>query len=84
LLVDVLAGRTYAAQNVWRVLLFCSLLALDPAGSCCGQIAEPGSREFTYLLLGGTRFVYASAVRLGLIQFVGSMSASKVCTQYVV
>jgi ubiquinol-cytochrome c reductase iron-sulfur subunit len=29
------------------------------------------------LLLGGTRFVYASAIRLGLIHFVGSMSASK-------
>ena len=28
-------------------------------------------------MLGGTRFVYASAVRLGLINFVGSMSASK-------
>lgn len=41
------------------------------------KIAEPGNREFTYLLLGGTRFVYASAVRLGLISFVGSMSASK-------
>jgi len=34
-------------------------------------------REFTYLLLGGTRFVYASAIRLGVIQFVSSMSASK-------
>ena len=29
------------------------------------------------MLLGGSRFVYASAVRLGLINFVGSMSASK-------
>jgi ubiquinol-cytochrome c reductase iron-sulfur subunit len=34
-------------------------------------------REFTYMLLGGTRFVYASAIRLGVIQFVSSMSASK-------
>jgi len=38
---------------------------------------DSNSREFTYLLLGGTRFVYASAIRLGLINFVGSMSASK-------
>mmetsp|Transcript_49813 Transcript_49813/g.85248 ORF Transcript_49813/g.85248 Transcript_49813/m.85248 type:complete len:152 (+) Transcript_49813:38-493(+) len=38
---------------------------------------DGNSRDFTYLLLGGTRFVYASAIRLGLIQFVGSMSASK-------
>jgi len=41
------------------------------------KVADPASREFTYLLLGGTRFIYASAVRLGVIQFVSSMSASK-------
>ena len=41
------------------------------------QAVDPNSREFTYMLLGGTRFVYASAIRLGLINFVGSMSASK-------
>merc|ERR1719198_1851425 len=28
-------------------------------------------------MLGGTRFIYASAVRLGVINFVSSMSASK-------
>eukprot|EP00617_Octactis_speculum_P027027 CAMPEP_0185749254 /NCGR_PEP_ID=MMETSP1174-20130828/8002_1 /TAXON_ID=35687 /ORGANISM="Dictyocha speculum, Strain CCMP1381" /LENGTH=199 /DNA_ID=CAMNT_0028425305 /DNA_START=32 /DNA_END=631 /DNA_ORIENTATION=- len=41
------------------------------------KVANPDSREFTYLMLGGTRFVYASAVRLGVINFVSSMSASK-------
>jgi ubiquinol-cytochrome c reductase iron-sulfur subunit len=41
------------------------------------KVADPDAREFTYMLLGGTRFVYASAIRLGLINFVGSMSASK-------
>jgi len=41
------------------------------------KIEGSDSREFTYLLLGGSRFIYASAVRLGLIQFVASMSASK-------
>ncbi|GBG25169.1 Cytochrome b-c1 complex subunit Rieske, mitochondrial [Hondaea fermentalgiana] len=33
-------------------------------------------REFTYLALGGARFMYASAVRLALIKFVSTMSAS--------
>lgn len=37
---------------------------------------EANSREFTYFLLGGARFVYASAARLALIKFVSSMSAS--------
>jgi ubiquinol-cytochrome c reductase iron-sulfur subunit len=37
---------------------------------------EPNSREFTYFLLGGARFIYASAARLALIKFVSSMSAS--------
>ena len=46
------------------------------------QVADPGAREFTYMLLGGTRFVYASAVRLGLINFVASMSASKVSSSW--
>jgi len=34
-------------------------------------------REFTYLALGGARFLYASAARLALIKFVSTMSASK-------
>ena len=37
---------------------------------------DPTRREFTYFMLGGARFVYASAVRLALIKFVSSMSAS--------
>lgn len=37
---------------------------------------ETNSREFTYFLLGGARFIYASAARLALIKFVSSMSAS--------
>lgn len=38
---------------------------------------DPDSREFTYMLLGGTRLVYASAIRLSIIGFVSTMSASK-------
>jgi len=34
------------------------------------------SRDFTYFMLGGGRFIYASVARLALIKFVASMSAS--------
>jgi ubiquinol-cytochrome c reductase iron-sulfur subunit len=37
---------------------------------------ESNSRDFTYFMLGGGRFIYASAARLALIRFVASMSAS--------
>ena len=37
---------------------------------------DPTRREFTYFMLGGARFVYASAARLALIKFVASMSPS--------
>lgn len=34
------------------------------------------TKEFTYFMLGGGRFVYASTARLALVKFVASMSAS--------
>eukprot|EP01040_Poterioochromonas_malhamensis_P014588 gene14588-16163_t len=34
------------------------------------------NRDFTYFILGGGRFLYASTARLALIKFVASMSAS--------
>ena len=37
---------------------------------------DPTRREFTYFMLGGARFIYASAARLALIKFVASMSPS--------
>lgn len=37
---------------------------------------EGNQREFTYFMLGGARFVYASAVRLALVKFVASMQPS--------
>lgn len=40
----------------------CSFVELLP------QVANPDYREYTYLLLGGGDFIYASAVRLGVIQ----------------
>jgi len=35
-----------------------------------------GKRAFTYLMLGGGRFLYASAARLAVIKFVATMSAA--------
>ena len=40
------------------------------------RLADPEKRAFTYFLLGGARFAYASAARVILIKFVSSMSAS--------
>ncbi|GMF62722.1 unnamed protein product [Phytophthora fragariaefolia] len=38
--------------------------------------ADPSKRAFTYFMLGGARVAYATAARLAVIKFVGSMSAS--------
>eukprot|EP00249_Psilotum_nudum_P002313 c15296_g1_i1 orf=363-1160(-) len=38
---------------------------------------DPSKRAFTYLVLTGGRFVYASAIRLVILKFILSMSASK-------
>jgi len=35
------------------------------------------SRGFTYLVMGANKFIYASAVRIGALKFIASMSASK-------
>lgn len=37
---------------------------------------DPSKRAFTYFMLGGARLAYATAGRLAVIKFVGSMSAS--------
>lgn len=40
------------------------------------KVAEPDRRAFTYFMLSGARFAYASAARLLVVKLVGSMSAS--------
>jgi len=40
------------------------------------RVAEPERRAFTYLLLSGVRFAYASTARLIVVKFVSSMSAT--------
>lgn len=40
------------------------------------RVAEPERRAFTYLLLSGVRFAYASTARVLVVKFVSSMSAS--------
>ena len=37
---------------------------------------DRSKREFTYLVLGGARFMYASAVRVGLVKLASTLSAS--------
>mmetsp|Transcript_19518 Transcript_19518/g.45413 ORF Transcript_19518/g.45413 Transcript_19518/m.45413 type:complete len:225 (-) Transcript_19518:156-830(-) len=40
------------------------------------KVAEPERRAFTYLMLSTARFAYASTVRVMVVKFVASMSAS--------
>lgn len=40
------------------------------------KVAEPERRAFTYLLLSGVRFAYASTARVLVVKFVSSMSAT--------
>lgn len=40
------------------------------------ESGDPNRRDFTYFMIGGARFVYASVARLAVIKFVASLSAS--------
>jgi len=40
------------------------------------QPGDPSRRAFTYFMIGGARFVYASIARLTVLKFVNSMNAS--------
>jgi ubiquinol-cytochrome c reductase iron-sulfur subunit len=40
------------------------------------KVAEPERRAFTYLMLSGVRFAYASTARILVVKFVSSMSAT--------
>ena len=40
-------------------------------------VGDPSKRAFTYFVLTGGRFVYASVLRLAVLKFVLSMSATK-------
>ncbi len=40
------------------------------------KVQEPERRAFTYLMLSGVRFAYASTARVLVVKFVSSMSAS--------
>ena len=40
-------------------------------------VGDPSKKAFTYFVLTGGRFIYASALRLLLLKFILSMSASK-------
>jgi Ubiquinol cytochrome reductase transmembrane region len=40
---------------------------------------DPSKRAFTYFVLTGGRFIYASALRLAVLKFILSMTASFLC-----
>lgn len=40
-------------------------------------VGDPSRRAFTYMVLSGGRFIYASAIRLLVLKFLLSMSATK-------
>merc|ERR1712166_731364 len=40
------------------------------------KLGDPSKRAFTYVVLGGARFIYASAIRLVAMKFIASMAAS--------
>jgi len=40
------------------------------------KVAEPERRAFTYLMLSGVKFAYASMARLLVVKFISSMAAS--------
>ena len=40
-------------------------------------MGDPSKRAFTYFVLTGGRFIYAAAIRLAILKFILSMSATK-------
>lgn len=52
-------------------------IAYDDSNHERFPVGDPSKKAFTYFLLTGGRFIYASALRLLLLKFVLSMSASK-------
>mmetsp|Transcript_18091 Transcript_18091/g.43505 ORF Transcript_18091/g.43505 Transcript_18091/m.43505 type:complete len:249 (+) Transcript_18091:81-827(+) len=78
------AFQKIAANNISTTLPARKEPALHELGSVdhaftddrVDRIAEPERRAFTYLLLSGVRFAYASTARVLVVKFVSSMSAS--------
>jgi ubiquinol-cytochrome c reductase iron-sulfur subunit len=72
--------QTNATSNKW----FSTNQSLNELGSVdhafttdrIDKVAEPERRAFTYLMLSGVRFAYASTARVLIVKFVSSMSAS--------
>ena len=57
------------------VLPFCRY---DNSNHDAFPVGDPSKRAFTYFVLTGGRFIGAAAVRLAVLKFVLSMTASKV------
>merc|ERR1719265_478018 len=85
------AARAPQAQARWARPLATTPATLSPGedlgsfdyGFSKDRIQKGGvsgsaeNRGFTYLLMGSNKFIYASAVRIGALKFIATMSASK-------
>ena len=85
------AARAPASQARWARPLATTPATLSPGedlgsfdyGFTKDRIDKGGvsgaaeNRGFTYLLMGANKFIYASAVRIGALKFIATMSATK-------
>eukprot|EP00658_Telonema_sp_P-2_P010136 TRINITY_DN1381_c0_g1_i1.p1 TRINITY_DN1381_c0_g1~~TRINITY_DN1381_c0_g1_i1.p1 ORF type:complete len:250 (+),score=56.66 TRINITY_DN1381_c0_g1_i1:152-901(+) len=67
---------TRASSNVPAASNFEGDLISSNYDKPLAPLGDPSKRAFTYVVLGGARFIYASAARLVAIKFIATMSAS--------
>jgi len=73
-LAPTVPGTVAAVKNPTAAIEY------DESGECGHSRyapGDPGARAFTYFVLTGGRFIYASAIRLAVLKFILSMQASK-------
>jgi len=81
---QVTASATKSIPNAFQSIPSTNFSSLNEYGSVdhgytddrIDKVAEPERRAFTYLMLSGVRFAYASTARVLVVKFVSSMSAS--------
>jgi ubiquinol-cytochrome c reductase iron-sulfur subunit len=66
-----LPPTVYAAKNPTNIINY------DEHAHQRFPVGDPSKRAFTYFVLTGGRFIYASALRLAVLKFILSMTATK-------
>lgn len=66
-----MTATTYAMKNPTPTINY------DTSNQDPFPVGDPSKRAFTYFVLTGGRFIYASAVRLAVLKFILSMTATK-------